>query len=271
VLPRGRLPLDRAVALRSPQDGRNLYILPWEGRILLGTTDLDHAPSLSLEPAIAPEEGRYLLEAANAFFPQAHLVPADVLSTMAGVRPVVGSGKKDPSRESREEALWVDDGLVTISGGKLTTFRQMARRALDLAVRTLGAPERPPAAPPPEAPMPVDVPDRLAGRYGPAAPAVLAEASPDGTQPIENTRFLWAELDWAVRHEQVVHLDDLLLRRTRVGLLLPEGGASLLPRLGPRICPALGWDDARWDREVARYQSLWRSAYSPALLAGPKA
>ena len=94
VLPRQRIPLDRAVALRSPADGRNLYILPWEGRILLGTTDLDHSPSLSLEPAITPAEGRYLLGAANATFPQANLVPGDVLSTMAGVRPVVGTGKR---------------------------------------------------------------------------------------------------------------------------------------------------------------------------------
>lgn len=270
VLPFHRLPLDRAVALRSPTDGRNLYILPWEGRILLGTTDLDHPASLSVEPAIAPEEGRYLLEAVNAFFPQANLVPGDVLSTIAGVRPVIGTGKKDPSRESRDEALWVDDGLVTIAGGKLTTFRRMARRALDLAVRDLGAPGQPPVAGSPVDPDAVDLPARVAGRFGPDAPAVLAGALPGGLETIEDTRFLWAELDWAVRHEQVVHLDDLLLRRTRVGLLLPDGGASLLPALGPRVRPALGWDEARWDLEAISYNDLWRRFYSPALLVDGK-
>jgi len=91
----------------------------------------------------------------------------------------------------------------------------------------------------------------------------LTEGEP---RPIGGTAFIWAELRWAARHEQVAHLEDLLLRRTRIGLLLPEGGAHLLDAIKAAVQSDLGWSDERWLAEAAVYRETWRHAYSPALL-----
>jgi len=111
---------------------------------------------------------------------------------------------------------------------------------------------------------------RLLGRYGVEAAGLVSAAGPGELAAIPGTRSLWAELRWAARAEGVVHLDDLLLRRVRLGLLLPEGARALLPD-ARRVCQAeLGWDDARWEREVDAYLDLWRTCYHvPAeVLAG---
>ena len=111
--------------------------------------------------------------------------------------------------------------------------------------------------------LPAPLARRLAGRYGADAPALLAAAAAGELEAIPGTLTPWAELRWAARAEGVAHLDDLLLRRIRLGLLLREGGAALLPRVR-RICqPELGWDDARWEREEADYRALWRAGYAP--------
>jgi glycerol-3-phosphate dehydrogenase len=103
---------------------------------------------------------------------------------------------------------------------------------------------------------------RLLGRYGIQAPALVRAAQAGELATVPGTQTLWAELRWAARAEGVVHLDDLLLRRTRLGLLLPEGAAHCLDDIR-RICqPELGWDDARWDTERAAYLDLWQHAYS---------
>jgi glycerol-3-phosphate dehydrogenase len=158
--------------------------------------------------------------------------------------------------------VWVDKGLVTISGGKLTTFPMMARRALAAAAPLLsgrGGDELP-------RPEPGEAVDRLTGRYGPEAPVVLALAGEGEPETVEGTSFLWAELRHAARSEQVVHLEDLMLRRTRLGLLLEDGGAPLLDRVRQTVQADLGWSDERWEAEEEAYRRLWREAYSPALL-----
>ena len=103
---------------------------------------------------------------------------------------------------------------------------------------------------------------RLLGRYGALAPALVAAAQPGELAIIPGTETAWAELRWAARAEAVSHLDDLLLRRVRLGILLPEGGAALLPRIRA-ICQAeLGWDDGRWQSEEAAYLAVVRGCYS---------
>jgi glycerol-3-phosphate dehydrogenase len=87
-------------------------------------------------------------------------------------------------------------------------------------------------------------------------------AGPDELECVAGTRFLWAELRFAARCEQVVHLDDLLLRRTRLGLLLRQGGREFMPRIKAIVQSELGWDDARWRAEEERYHALWRAHYS---------
>ena len=130
LFPAWRFPAAQAVTFRHPLDGRPLFAYPWEGLTLLGTTDLDHPAPLDEEPSIAAAEAAYLLEGARAAFPSLSLTARDAVSSFAGVRPVIGTGKARPSEESRDHVLWEEAGLLTVTGGKLTTFRlDRARRA----------------------------------------------------------------------------------------------------------------------------------------------
>jgi glycerol-3-phosphate dehydrogenase len=254
-----------------PQDKRGVYVYPWEGTTVIGTTDLDHSEDLDIEASISPEETQYLLDGYNALFPQKPLSRDQVISTWAGVRPVIGSeNAKDPSKERRDHVTWSDNGLITVSGGKLTTFRLIALDGIQAAAARL------PAAKPfdsdqvfstPTIEAAVLVPDnpawgqRLLGRYGDSAEAILAAAGPNEKQPIGDTEFCLAECRWAARHEQVQHLDDLLLRRTRLGMCLADGGAEIFAPLQV-ICQAeLGWDSQQWQSELNRYQDIWQRFY----------
>lgn len=285
VFPGWRFPLAQAVNLLHPWDGRPLVIFPWEGATVVGTTDVDHPESLDIEPRITPQEVAYLMAAVSEGFPTLHLDLDDVVASFAGVRPVIGTGKVDPSREARDHVVWVEEGLLTVTGGKLTTFRLIALDALEavrdrlpelaalnenISALDIVAPDlldavtleaegaREPAA----VRLTEPLRRRLLGRYGAAAPDLVAAAGPGELEAIGSTPTLWAELRWAARREQVVHLDDLLLRRVRLGLLLPDGGRDILPRVR-EICQAeLGWDDARWAAEEARYRHLWRQHYA---------
>jgi glycerol-3-phosphate dehydrogenase len=271
-LPQERLPLTRAATFMHPVDGRPVYVLPWEGVTLVGTTDVDHAGQPSTDLHISSSESEYLLEAARYAFPDLNLGTADIQSSLAGLRAVINTGRKDPSRESREFVLWNESGLLTVSGGKLTTFRLMAQTALR-AVRS-ALPEHPrlrmdervldPLLPestfcdvPPELRL------RLMGRYGAQACDLVEAAQPGELQPIGSSPSLWAELRWAARSEAVVHLDDLLARRLRLNLNLPQGGIPLMERIRAIAQPELGWDDEKWINEENLYRKVWQQYYSP--------
>jgi glycerol-3-phosphate dehydrogenase len=272
IFPAWRLPVSQALSFLHPLDRRPVFIFPWEGITLVGTTDLDHEQPLNEEPRITPDEVAYLMAAVEAQCPRLNLTLDDVIGTFAGVRPVIGSGKADPSKESRDHVVWNEAGLLTVTGGKLTTFRLIALDALKAVHHVL--PDMPelknnvPVLDKVNVPLPgakgLDLAQRrrLLGRYGIQAPALVRAAQPGELAVIPGTQTLWAELRWTARAEGIVHLDDLLLRRTRLGLLLPEGAAALLPDIR-RICqPELGWDDARWAAECDAYLDLWRSGYS---------
>ncbi|WP_420473544.1 glycerol-3-phosphate dehydrogenase/oxidase [Noviherbaspirillum sp. ST9] len=270
VLPAWRLPVAQAVSLMHPLDGRPVFVFPWEGATLVGTTDVDHAPALQHEASITPEEFSYLMMAIEFQFPELAIRPDDVTATYAGVRPVIDTGKADPSREGRDHAVWLEDGLLTVTGGKLTTFRLIARDAMKQVKALLPGwqPDlrlKPIFSPSPPLPRHRSLTRlqtrRLEGRYGRHAPQVVEHAPPDELTPIPGTETLWAELRWAARAEAVLHLEDLLLRRTRIGLLLRDGGAAHLSRIR-RICqPELGWSDQRWHAEQDAYLALWQRHY----------
>jgi glycerol-3-phosphate dehydrogenase len=274
VFPLWRVPVAQAVSFAHPVDGRPLFLFPWEGAAIFGTTDVDHDAPLDEEPRISADEVGYLMEALAARFPSLGLAPADAISSFAGVRPVVGSGKVDPSAESRDHVVWDERGLLTVTGGKLTTFGLIARDALAALRDRLPAHARritrgPILDPAPPTPSPEDLASldlggwvRLAGRHGSAAPALLAAAHPGELEPVPGTPTPWVELRWAARAERVVHLEDLLLRRTRLGLLVPDGAVPHLPRIREICGPELGWDDARWTAEQAAYGALWRANYT---------
>ncbi|MEW5871426.1 MAG: glycerol-3-phosphate dehydrogenase/oxidase [Chloroflexota bacterium] len=271
VFSKQRLPLTRSVSFLHPKDGRPVFALPWEGVTLFGTTDIDHAFELAEEPHISPGEIDYLLDAVKFAFPGQELGLADVQSTFAGVRPVIDTGKADPSKESREHVLWNENGLLTVTGGKLTTFRLMAHDALQkIRGRLPGRPQFDPeqrvlAEPLDCTGLAVDLsPEarlRLAGRHGGFTPQVCAAAQGEEIGAIPGTPNLWAELRWAARAEGVVHLDDLLLRRVRLGLLLPEGGLPLMERICAIAQPELGWDNERWENEALAYAAQWKRCY----------
>jgi glycerol-3-phosphate dehydrogenase len=264
-----RFPVYQAIAFSHPDDGRPVFVYPWEGVALVGTTDIDHQLPLEAEAAISAEEAGYLLRAVQSHFPELGLEKKDVISTQAGVRPVVDSGKADPSAESRDHVIWYEHGLLTVTGGKLTTFRLIAIDALR------GAHRINPDIPEPDSNSKVmetfdpagaipgvslESARRLWGRYGAAAPS-LAASFPDLLERIPGTPYLRAELAWAAGHEPVCHLDDLMLRCFRLGILTPDGGQSLLGELGSLLKGQLGWGDERWVEEVERYHRIRREAH----------
>lgn len=271
IFPQWRLPVAQAVSFLHTLDRRPVFIFPWEGVTLVGTTDVDCQGCPDEEPAISAEETAYLLAAVEAQFPSLNIGLDDVISTYAGVRPVIDTGKEDPSRESREHVLWDENGLLTVTGGKLTTFRLIAHDALNaLRARLPEIAELDSSAPVLDRvdttlaggeSLAEGVQRRLLGRYGADAARLVACAQAGELEVIPGSQTLWAELRWAARAEAVLRLDDLLLRRTRLGLLLPKGGAAILPRVA-EICRAeLGWDEKRWRAEETAYREIQRRCY----------
>lgn len=269
IFPASRLPLNQTITFAHPVDQRPVFAIPWEGVILFGTTDVDHFQN-GQEPFIGSAELDYLMEAVTFAFPDLALSEVDVQSTFAGVRSVISTDRKDPSKESREHAIWYEDGLLTVTGGKLTTYRVMAQDALKIAYRHL--PERPSL---PDRPVLDELEIcrlsenldpakelRLFGRYGVEACDLVDSAYPEELTPIGDSLALWAELRWAARAEGVVHLDDLLLRRVRLGLLLPEGGLPWMDQIRAIVQPELGWDDERWIEEAADYAQRRHAYYA---------
>jgi glycerol-3-phosphate dehydrogenase len=266
-----RFPIMHVVAFKHPLDGRNVFACPWNRHVLVGTTDLDHREPLDREPNISAEEASYLMMAANFAFPDLRLEIPDVTAAWAGVRPVVGSGaNKDPSKESRDSLVLEERGLISVAGGKLTTFRSTAHQVLETVAYQFGTRVEIPQGPFFHKFDPLNLPNglsestrnRLAGYYGNQAPDVLKDAKPDDCEVIPDTSLIWAEIRYAARQEDVVHLDDLMLRRARFGFTLRDGGAHLLEGIRTIAQSEMGWDDQRWLSEEAAYLRLIREAYS---------
>lgn len=272
IFSKEQLPLVENVFIIHPDDNRPLIVMSWEGSVLVGTTDIDHKGDLGTTPGISQEEVKYLLDAIHCFFPDIHLEEKDIVSTMAGIRPVIDTGKENPSEESRDHVIWQEDGLLSVTGGKLTTFRLIALDALQKAQETIGV-------------MPnlkkkysiftplkyklvlseqisVEKQLRLQGYYGNNAHIMVENAQPEELETIPGTNTLWVELKWAAQEEAVVHLDDLLLRRTRIGNLVENGAKNFLPRIRSLCQSKLGWDDEKWDKEEQDYLDLWEKYYS---------
>lgn len=241
---------------------------------MIGTTDLDNktVPHGS-EPFATEDEIDYILEAGNATFGSSNLGREDVLSTFAGLRPIISSGEGlDPSKESRAHVVWEEEGLITVTGGKLTTFRIMAEQALALAAPHLpGDPDFKKRLryfdPQPMFDSSKNISNQdmayLSGRYGAETPTLLFTSTKEDMQHIETLPNLWAEVRWAAKCSGIQHLDDLLLRRVRLGMLLPDGASAQMDRIRSIAQPELGWNDSRWEKEEERYRRIYTAYYSP--------
>jgi glycerol-3-phosphate dehydrogenase len=269
-----RVPLTGTGAIVPAGGGRSIFALPWLGRTLIGTTDNDYDADASLEHVPPSEEDiAYLLEATNAYFGTS-LDTGDITGAYAGVRPLISTGdpKKSVDISRKAELYETSSGMITITGGKLTTFRRMAKMTVDRLVerdardapcrtheiplgQTVDADELPRVEGVPE-----DAYGRLAARYGHAAHDVLAIAAERGelAQPIiGDLPDLLAETVHGVRTEQAGTLADVLLRRTRIGLLagreLLSGGT--VDRVAAAVAPELGWDAARTAQEAEAFRA----------------
>ncbi|HEY2320491.1 MAG TPA: glycerol-3-phosphate dehydrogenase/oxidase [Solirubrobacteraceae bacterium] len=280
------LPL-RAGAIVPVGDGRSIFALPWLGRTLIGTTDNAYEGGVD-HVSPSPQDIDYLLGAVNAFF-GVSLDPAQTTGAYAGVRPLISSGDARRSVDiSRKAELYeTSSGLITITGGKLTTWRRMARLVVDRIVERDGraAPcrthEIPLGAPiePGELTRVPGVPEdsyaMLAARYGHAAQNVLGVAAgqPELAAPlVEGMPDLVAEAAFAACHEQARTVGDVLLRRTRLGLLAAReltGLAAPAPRrAAAAMSVALGWDAVRVEAEIARFAD---EARAEGLVVSPRA
>lgn len=276
IIPSWRLPLAYSVSCFHPDDKRPIFAFPWENSTVLGTTDLDHDSSLSQQPTISQTEVDYLLKGINQQFPQANISEDDVISTFAGIRPVVSSSDNikntKPSDEKREHSIWNENGLVSVAGGKLTTFRLIALDVLEATKSYL--PDLDISAhrkmdlfrPITEQSIHLAISphqlQRLKSHYGQRYSDVINNARDAELNAIASTNTTLAEIKWILANEMVVHLDDLLLRRSRLGLLTPNGGSALFTQLKPLCQQYLNWDDGQWQQEVDRYNDMILRHYS---------
>jgi glycerol-3-phosphate dehydrogenase len=268
------LPVDVGVIVPAG-GGRAIFVLPWLGRTLVGTTDNDYDGPLDRIPP-AEDDVEYLLSAVNDFFGTSLGTP-DLTGAYAGVRPLISTGdpRKSVDISRRAELYETSSGLVTITGGKLTTWRRMAKMAVDRIVeregrdapcRTeeipLGMPEDPERLPHVEG-VDEESRDQLLARYGHAAIDVLniAAESPElARRIVPELPDLTAEAVLAVRHEQATSLSDVLLRRTRLGITgartLCDPADTGAARVSEAMGAELGWDDARTERELEDWREV---------------
>jgi glycerol-3-phosphate dehydrogenase len=278
AVPRERLGNRGALTLLSPIDGRVMFILPSAELTMIGTTETEHTGPVD-DVRATPEDITYLLRSANAFFPAAHLALSDVVTAWAGIRPLIATGANgDAGHATREHAIAADTpGLLTVRGGKLTTYRAMAAQAVDAAARSLGrtAPRR---APTDRVPLPggdiVSVNDEIAEArptvgsparaehlvrmYGSEWRAVWALVRHEpalGTPLVPGLPYLAAEAVHAVEREMAMTLADILVRRLHPAFEIRDHGLAVAPAVASLVAPALGWDTARIDTEMTRYET----------------
>jgi glycerol-3-phosphate dehydrogenase len=297
VVPREKLPIEAALVMRHPDDRRILFALPYFERTVIGTTDTDFSGDPGQVNATAADV-RYLVETARHYFPDAGLGAKDVISTWAGVRPLLHQDEAaDPGSVSREHRIEARaDGLVIIAGGKLTTYRRMATECVDTALRALAARGGRPAArraPTHRFALPgaegiaadadlealalalerafpaAGCARHLAYTYGARAQgiAAIAEADPEAARPIvEGLPFCWAEISFATRAEHALTLADALVRRTQVFYRDRDQGLVIAERAAARMARELDWEVEEQRCQVRRYRELvaanraWRSS-----------
>ena len=278
----------RAQVLRAPRDGRLVFLLPAGPRTMVGTTDTDwiapdgssRAPRPGDPVAARAWDVDYLLEVANHAFPPAALRHEDVVSTFAGLRPLIATSANSTSATSREHEIRIEnDGLISVMGGKLTTYRRMAQQTVDVVVERLrdhgfegalgpcltGTRPLPGGEAPPslgEAELAPEVAEHLRQSYGGRARAVVELLSESTARPVApdaridpDLPYLWAEVLYAARHERVLEVEDVLTRRIPLFRDARDQGLAVAPLAADLLATRLGWTKERRDQSLARYQA----------------
>ncbi|MEW5739243.1 MAG: glycerol-3-phosphate dehydrogenase/oxidase [Myxococcota bacterium] len=283
VVDEARLPVRHALMLQSPRDKRVVFCIPWGlGRTVIGTTDtfFDGSPD-RLEPTA--DDVDYLLETANAFFPGARLTPDDVLATWSGLRPLLKPEDETASASavSREHIIDVQPGFVTIAGGKLTTYRNMAAELIDACLPQLGVATKCQTKhrPLPGAVGLTESDEQLLAAakaleaqgldataalyfvetYGARAGAVLARAKEDGQAKARldaEHPSLLAQVDEAVDVELARTLDDVLTRRIPLVLRARDQGLGVAEQVARRMASRLGWSAEETQRQLAAFRAV---------------
>jgi glycerol-3-phosphate dehydrogenase len=261
VFDRAFLPGDSAIMVPHTSDGRVLFAIPWHQHTLVGTTDTP-IPAATLEPVAMEQEVEFILSTAALYLarPPAR---ADVLSVFAGIRPLVrAAGAASTAALSRDHVIHIDrSGLLTICGGKWTTYRHMAEDCVNQAATLAELPERPcvthhlnihgfhPAA----------AKFGALAVYGTDAMELgrLMDADPSLAEPLHpELPYVKAQVVWAVRSELARTVEDVLARRTRALFLNARAAMKMAPAVADLLAPELGWDDARKLQEVEAFQAL---------------
>ena len=276
AVPRERLATHAALTLLSPTDGRVMFALPSTATTIVGTTDTptDERPE---RVRASREDIDYLLAAANVFFPAARLTPADVVAAWAGIRPLVASGfTGDPASASREHRIDRSaSGMISVSGGKLTTYRSMAAEVVDVVERSLGRRRRRARTNLVSLPggdirsfdealraAELEVGDSAVARRLVEAHgfrwrevAALTTAEPALARRISrDLPYLLAEVVYAVEREMAMTLADVLVRRLHLAFEVADHGRSAARVATAILAGRLGWDNARARSEIARYE-----------------
>jgi glycerol-3-phosphate dehydrogenase len=277
AVPRARVGNRDALTLLHPSDGRVLFALPAGEQSIIGTTETP-ATSGPGQVRAGREDVRYLLDAANHFFPAAELGERDVIAAWAGIRPLAVTFAPeggDTRAVSREHAIVAGaGGVVHVTGGKLTTYRAMAEQIVDVVVRRLGPHRFRPCitaqAPLPggEASLPlvreeaarqIDDPalrDRLTAAHGTRWRALwsLVERDERLGEPVSvDHPWIGAEFVYAAAEEMAESLGDLLIRRVPIAFATRDHGARLAPAVARLVAPVLGWDEERIQRELRAF------------------
>jgi glycerol-3-phosphate dehydrogenase len=273
VVPKSRI--DSTLALILPTEKSVLFVLPWGEHWIIGTTDTDWQFDLD-HPSATRADIDYLLGHVNAVLREP-LTTGDITAVYVGLRPLVASGEKDTAAISREHLVRRSAaGLVSIAGGKYTTYRIMASDAVDVAARELPfavppsrsadmpllgavgssqAVQRARLHPGTEGLTPGQI-EHLASRYGALAMRVLDLVAGEprlGTPLAGAETYLGAEVLYSTLHEGALHVDDILTRRTHIAFEAPDRGRRAVEDVARLMASALEWDDAVVDREIAHY------------------
>jgi glycerol-3-phosphate dehydrogenase len=294
---RDKLPCDIAAVLPVPSDHRSVFVVPWGDEVYVGTTDTDYSGRLD-DPRCEPEDVEYVLRAVNSWVTRP-LSPDDVTGVWAGLRPLLADdGGRRPIRartadlSRRHQVSVSSSGVVSVTGGKLTTYRKMAADTVDEIVGLLGRGRRRS----PTGSMPLrgaagtaelrnadaserlrvdeGVVDHLVGRYGGEARTAMAMVRSDpamGAPLVPGLPYLRAEAVYAARYEMAHTVEDVLTRRTRATLHDQEAAAEAASDVAGLVAPELGWSAEDAERQVAAFREAVDGDRAAARLVGPHA